>query len=383
MIAVIADDFTGAAEIGGRALKHGLEVVIETNVTGKTSVDLLIVVSDTRSVDAQSAIKRIETITAKLLELKPDIIFKKIDSVLRGHVYAELKAQQRVEKKDRVLVVAGNPSMMRYIKDGIYTIAGIELADSLFAHDPEFPACSSNVVTLIGGSETQSISSPKELTDRGFFVGDVDSNLAIQNWTQQLDKSTLFAGGAAFFEAILALRFKKQKSNKELIFSPETKSLYLFGSTYPKSNTFLNKLKQSGVVHYNIDEQCFLEGNLEFNLKNIAKKVAESVKQNNKVAISTVFTSNNSITPESIRNAMGKLSILIFEAIKIEELYIEGGSTAARIISNLKLERLVPINELSSGIIQMEVEGDENLTIVTKPGSYEWPTVLMPQVTIN
>ena len=32
MIVVIADDFTGAAEIGGIGLKYGLKVVIETNL---------------------------------------------------------------------------------------------------------------------------------------------------------------------------------------------------------------------------------------------------------------------------------------------------------------------------------------------------------------
>jgi uncharacterized protein YgbK (DUF1537 family) len=43
MIAVIADDFTGAAEIGGIGLNHGLRVLIETKVKAVSGIDLLII----------------------------------------------------------------------------------------------------------------------------------------------------------------------------------------------------------------------------------------------------------------------------------------------------------------------------------------------------
>jgi len=39
MIAVIADDFTGAAEIGGVGLRYGLQVLIETEVNDVSDVD--------------------------------------------------------------------------------------------------------------------------------------------------------------------------------------------------------------------------------------------------------------------------------------------------------------------------------------------------------
>ena len=41
MIAVIADDFTGAAEIGGIGLRYGLDVIIQTKNVSQTACDLI------------------------------------------------------------------------------------------------------------------------------------------------------------------------------------------------------------------------------------------------------------------------------------------------------------------------------------------------------
>ena len=49
MLAVIADDLTGAAEIGGIGLSYGLKVEISSKVNPSTEADLLVIATDTRS----------------------------------------------------------------------------------------------------------------------------------------------------------------------------------------------------------------------------------------------------------------------------------------------------------------------------------------------
>ena len=93
MIAVIADDFTGAAEIGGVAIRNGFQVVIDTKVDKEVKTDILIIATDTRSQGPATAALLIKKITCDLLELRPDFIYKKIDSILRGNVAEELLAQ--------------------------------------------------------------------------------------------------------------------------------------------------------------------------------------------------------------------------------------------------------------------------------------------------
>ena len=46
MIAVIADDFTGAAEIGGLGLLYGYKTAIVTEVKALENIDLLIIATE-------------------------------------------------------------------------------------------------------------------------------------------------------------------------------------------------------------------------------------------------------------------------------------------------------------------------------------------------
>ena len=80
-IIVIADDFTGAAEIGGIGLRHGLKVAIETEPVDNNSVDLLVIATDTRSMNGNDAANYITEVTSKILSFNPFMIYKKIDSV--------------------------------------------------------------------------------------------------------------------------------------------------------------------------------------------------------------------------------------------------------------------------------------------------------------
>ena len=107
MIAVIADDFTGAAEIGGIGLRHGLSVIIETRPVAISPGDLLIIATDTRLMDQQEAADHIRQVTTEVMQFNPQFIYKKIDSVLRGNITHELVAQMKASGKKRAIIIAG------------------------------------------------------------------------------------------------------------------------------------------------------------------------------------------------------------------------------------------------------------------------------------
>ena len=153
MIAVIADDFTGAAEIGGIGLRHGLNVIIETEPIRNRLADLIIIATNTRSLRADEASRQIIQITEHLLQFNPKFIFKKIDSVLRGNIKEELLAQMKVSGKTRALVIAANPVFKRIIRDGVYYIDDIPLNETRFSSDPQYPTKSSAVKEILGANE--------------------------------------------------------------------------------------------------------------------------------------------------------------------------------------------------------------------------------------
>ncbi|HTH31483.1 MAG TPA: four-carbon acid sugar kinase family protein, partial [Lacibacter sp.] len=149
MIAVIADDFTGAAELAGISLRYGLKAELCTGDNVATDADVLIVSTDSRSLNKQAALQVTEQRLKEVLQLNPTFIYKKIDSVLRGYVLDELQLQMRLQKKSTAIVLPANPSLQRTISNQQYFVQGKPISETGFANDPEFPAKSSFIKTLL------------------------------------------------------------------------------------------------------------------------------------------------------------------------------------------------------------------------------------------
>ncbi|RYF47763.1 MAG: hypothetical protein EOO39_47925 [Cytophagaceae bacterium] len=62
----------------------------------------------------------------------------------------------------------------------------------------------------------------------------------------------------------------------------------------------------------------------------------------------------------------------------IDELIIEGGSTASAVLREIGVVRLVPTNELAPGVVRSKALNNYTLHITVKPGSYRWPVDLWP-----
>ena len=135
---VIADDLTGAAEIAGVAHRLGCRVRLTTALEQLTPQDEVVVIAtDTRSMTREEALQATQEIIAQIarLGMRPDRLFKKTDSVLRGHVRCELEALQALGYQ-RALLLPANPSKGRLIRRRIYSIGGEPLTRTLFRHDP-------------------------------------------------------------------------------------------------------------------------------------------------------------------------------------------------------------------------------------------------------
>src|SRR5947209_4950418 len=95
MIGVIADDLTGAAELRGVGLRHGFKAEVIIHGGCKSEADLVCVDTDSRSCTAKEAARRAAAAALELREAGAEWVYKKVDSVLRGQVVAEVRALQK------------------------------------------------------------------------------------------------------------------------------------------------------------------------------------------------------------------------------------------------------------------------------------------------
>ena len=98
MIAVVADDLSGAVEIAGVGLRYGLKVTVTLSAdTIPSDTQLWVVALDTRSINKQNAVRSVAHTVKKLALAGIKDIFKKTDSVLRGHITSEHAVQLKTD----------------------------------------------------------------------------------------------------------------------------------------------------------------------------------------------------------------------------------------------------------------------------------------------
>src|SRR5687767_4984989 len=109
MLVVLADDFSGAAEIGGIAHRYGLRVEIQLSLDVNSSADVIVLDTDTRVLSESDAIRKISDIGASMKTLRGSLrLFKKVDSVMRGHLVSEVNALLNAFQFRRVLMLPAN-----------------------------------------------------------------------------------------------------------------------------------------------------------------------------------------------------------------------------------------------------------------------------------
>ncbi len=383
MIVVIADDFTGAAEIGGIGIRHGLRVVIQTRLDELKSADLLVVVAHTRALPEAQACEKIKRISDTLKTLKPDFIFKKIDSALRGHILSEAKAQMDVFGLKSALIVAGNPSMGRVIRDGKYFINDIPLHETGFSQDSHFPAKSSDVIEVLDPKSTynlQNIKPENQIPEEGIVAADVGTLADLKSWSRDLRSERLYAGASGYFDALLSVMDFKVVSRK-MPFPFGNRILFVGGTAFPKHEDFKRRLQEQGVVFSNMPREIY--ENRDFDMDIMKKWADEIVKQfeTHNVYITMQHTgSNERGLAQRLCENMGQLVWDVTSKVEMDELLIEGGDTAATVLELLKIRKLKPVHEYLTGVIRMEVLGNRNFYVTTKPGSYKWTEdILVPR----
>jgi D-threonate/D-erythronate kinase len=372
MIVVIADDITGAAEMGGIVLRHGLNAIVSNDVNTNPKADVFIIYTNTRSLHKEAAVQTMADLTRKTNQLKPSLFYKKTDSVLRGHILAEMKAQMQVLNFSKGLLVPANPSLGRVIKDGKYYVNGELIHQTGFENDPEFPITSSNVLEMLGDENilVSVVQHDDSLNEKGVSVGEAESNEDVSSWGNKLDEKTLAAGGASFFNALLSRKSQLKNEDKKSI-ELSSPMLLVSGTTYQKNVQQIKE--QSHLVSY-MPEKIF-NGD-DFNEQDFVQwqdDILNILSKHNKAIIAVDNSTNQKADPNLLREKKARITDRILKKIKIRELLIEGGSTAYSIINKVGWNSFVPTEELKQGIVRMTVEGIDDLHLTIKPGSYDWP----------
>ncbi|GAB3688771.1 four-carbon acid sugar kinase family protein [Spirosoma flavus] len=376
MIAVIADDLTGAAELAGIGRTFGLTVELAMSVNPQSTADLLVIATDARSVSESEAVQEMTQVSAMLRTMKPQLIYKKTDSVLRGYVIAEVSAQLNVLNLDKALIVPANPALGRMLIDGHYYVQGELIHQTNFSQDPEFPITESNILKRLSVDNVALSVLPPTTTSLqpGIIIGEAGTQGDLKTWAGRIDEQTLPGGGAGFFEAILSTHYvPKREPSPEITLG--NRRFYVCGTAFERSAELVKKAALvANCVCYMPDNLAQSVDQEDDELTNWADQIVTYFERHEQVIIA--IDANTTGQAVQLRSAMAKTVKQVLDQISVDELIIEGGSTASAVLREIGVTQLAPTHELATGVVRSLAIGHEPLYITMKPGSYRWPTEL-------
>jgi uncharacterized protein YgbK (DUF1537 family) len=361
-ILVTADDLTGAAEIAGIGAQFGLKArICREQFIDNDQSDLIVIDTDTRNRGEDDAATMIRNILARCRRDTFQWIYKKTDSVLRGHVAAEIEAVLDAFTMKGALLVPQNPTLGRVIRGGKYFINGVPLDQTDFARDPEHPRTSSDVRELLGAT-AQNIE---------IASGESVDDLRALAWS--LNKSTLPAGGADFFTTLLESR-GFHRNAPPLSSSASGAQLFVCGSSSESSRLAMYDVAAQGIKCIAMPRDMFDAAEIEPQVvRQWSDEIRQAFSQGATRVIAIVGHPSNPTRALHVRQALAAMVANVLAQHPLGALWIEGGATAAAIVDAMKSREFDVEGTLSPGVVALKAIAAPNLRIVMKPGSYAWP----------
>jgi uncharacterized protein YgbK (DUF1537 family) len=338
MIVIIADDFSGAAELAGIAAARGFTTEVQTQFDPSSTAEVIAVDTDTRSKSEAEAAWAVNAVTRQVISTAPAWIFKKTDSVLRGHVRAEIEAMLDATGQVDCLLIPANPSKQRTISGGRYYISGVPLDQTVFATDPDFPRRSASIATLLGPTSR-------------ICIPDVRGPADLPS---PPDRSTLAAGGADFFAQILGYKAPQP-------LPPSLKQahqvLLMSGSLAAWESGRAADMTARG-----------------FKVHLASEDPPSSIWQRND-RVMIAIGNQTSEMPHNLTSKLIGVAVSLIENQAGLTIALEGGATALAFIRQMGWTRFEVLPAGHTGVGCLRPPGGPLLFV--KPGSYPWPHSLL------
>lgn len=420
-IAVISDDLTGASDCGGQLVQYGLNVsvILNWNKLSLKRNDAIICNTNSRDISEEEAYARVRDISECLKDKYFDMVYKKIDSTMRGNIGQEINAMQDVFQKDFVIIAPAYPKNGRQVINGVYYLNHKKLTETEVARDPKTPVKDSVVSEMIRNQSNRSVGhiSHRDL-DKGYehvleclinfksnnifyiTVDTVDESdlKKITAFIKMTKFSVIWCGSAGLMEFLPPTYGFKEKMDRAAVL-PENhhRILFVIGSVSKSSRKQLNELllstntmgieiKSTEVILSDKSRKYELDGIMEkvsdaVNLnKNIAIFSSAEVKETQKIGIkrgySLIEISN------MISKFLGEVSAYVIDKFKIKSLFVTGGDIAYQVFKRLDVSEFNLLGEVEPGIPFGKLKNEGEILAVTKAGSFGSESAMVKSISI-
>jgi len=149
-VAILADDLTSAADGAAPFVERGASTWIGRKCLPSQDCAMVAIDSGSRSLPVARAAEVTASLTRQLASC--GILYKTVDSTLRGHVRAELESCFAASGRKALVFAPAFPAAGRTTVGGIQLVDGVPVAETAYGRDPVHPAHHSALADLVPGT---------------------------------------------------------------------------------------------------------------------------------------------------------------------------------------------------------------------------------------
>ena len=395
VIGIIADDLTGAADSIAPFAHRGYRSEVRFFQRGmwQKSADAPPVFADALAIDTGSRDAdwndnlrdlNFRRATRFIASHAPTVIFKKIDSVLRGHLRVELEAMRSVLPERLPIVCSAFPANGREIVAGKLHLRGEPqegAVHSAFGYDSENDSRTANVTLAELRRGTESLSARLHDFRRRemacvFCDAATDSDLDILEQAIWREPSTYLPVGSAGLSAAFARQLPLQTRNETEIATllnvfRTGRVLIAVGSLHPVSREQVRHFCQTAGVRPVLTKSG---SDWEF-----SRKAHQTLTEERFALISTPETQTENALDCSLAYSVLELHKYLAKnkLPAFDALFVTGGDSARQTFKNLNGSGLRIVGEMQPGVVaarlitsEMGSRSFQNLPVLLKSGGF-------------
>lgn len=417
-LGIVADDITGAGDIGGLLAGHGWAVRILSAGAdweglcarlAQERTDALVIDTDSRFLPPEAARERVERATRALMAAGCGAYWKKTCSVFRGNVGAEFDAMLGVLGAEFGVAVAAFPRNGRTTRHGEHFVRGVPLPDSEFGQDPMHPRREVSLVRdLDSQTPHQVVNLPIETVRAGvravrdrrealeregvrYVLADAETQGDLRVLAQALANERVFLGSSALAEELPAV-WPSASPFVPLAGARWThprRVVMIAGSVMPQSRAQVEHYAARGGTVHELDFALTLrdperagQSLADLALATLAARDTVLLRSpNSPEQVEATRESGAALGLDGVEVSQ-RISGVLAEAARLtaqlsgtQKLVALGGDTSAALTRALGMTHTVVVEELAPGLPSTYAP-EEGLLLVLKSGSFGPPDFL-------
>ncbi|MCI8342314.1 MAG: four-carbon acid sugar kinase family protein [Firmicutes bacterium] len=390
MIAIIADDLTGANDTGVQYKKNGysttVKIVNDNDVSGSMfqTSDVVVINTDTRPLPKKEAYNAVYKLAEKMKSLENiEYIYKKVDSLMRGNPAPELEAIMDATESDIAIVASAFPENGRIVTDGTLLMPDNKHVDitNIFNTETKRKAINIRLINIREGAESLKKFMEEQMENgTSIFVCDTVSNddlAVISDAAMLISKKKVFCGSAGLAKQLGRKKKAEVKYDSTIFIVVGSRSV----TTAHQVRMATENFKLPVVL---VSSKDIINGNDESAISKAVGEAKELYLNGSKIvviAIDSLFEEYNLVLRSSasenakslkVAESLGKIVKTLYDTIKPVTLVATGGDTAFQICSFLGSDGMELVDEIVPGVpIGILKEGiADGSSMVTKSGGF-------------